>query len=72
MDDFDRAADAEMLDRDLALSKARSCADSPSPTGFCLWCSEPVEDGLRWCRAANPNESCMQQWDHDRKRRAAQ
>lgn len=72
MDQFDAATEREMMDRDLAIARARSVAGEAIATGRCLWCDEPVEDGLRWCRPTNPGESCMQEWDYDRKRRATQ
>ena len=69
MDPFDAATEIEMRDRDLAIAAASRGASGPKATGRCLWCDEPVVEGLRWCPATNPGESCMAEWEYAESRR---
>ena len=41
------------------LSKSRK-PEGPKATGFCLFCDEPLDDGLRWCNAA-----CRNDWEKE-------
>lgn len=59
MDQFDQATELETQDRELALSRARNCADGPQATGRCLWCDSPLADGHRWC-----NATCRDDWQY--------
>lgn len=34
------------------------------PTGYCLYCGEPLENGRRFC-----NRECMLEWERERKLR---
>ena len=47
-DDFDRASDREMLDRELSIAQARAKNQPIKWTGFCLNCNERLEIG-RFC-----------------------
>ena len=67
MDQFDAATEIEMRDRELSIKRRR--VEGPKATGACLWCNEPVADGLRWCPATNPGESCMAEWEYAESRR---
>lgn len=64
MDDFERAAELEMMDRDIAIAQARRAAADGGAlggavaSGACLWCEELVADGVRWCSA-----ECRDWWD---------
>jgi hypothetical protein len=55
MDESDRA-DAE-VERTLAEALRAKKPEGPSPTGFCFWCDEPVEDTRRWC-----SPGCRDAW----------
>jgi len=54
-DDIDRGCDLEQRYRDAALTIRKP--EGPKPTGECLWCGEPVDDGRRWCGVA-----CRDRW----------
>lgn len=69
MNQFDAAAALEMAERDLAIAAARQWQSGPKATGRCLWCDEPAAEGLRWCPATNPGESCMAEWEYAESRR---
>lgn len=49
---------AERLERELAALVERQARRGPSPTGRCLWCGEPADDGRRWCDA-----DCRDDWE---------
>lgn len=55
MTDDDLATQREEQDRELALRQRRPAG--PVPTGACLNCDEPVEEGVRWCDA-----DCQHDW----------
>ena len=38
----------------------------PEPTGWCLYCREPLEEGLRWCDA-----ECEREWEYEQARMRA-
>ena len=65
MDEFDRATEAEMRDRDMAIEAASRKKRGPEATGECLWCGDAIErlgEGLRWCCV-----ECRNDWaEHDR------
>lgn len=50
-----RVADL-MLQADLA--QARQCKPVAEATGFCLNCTEPLPDGVRWC-----DSDCQLDWE---------
>lgn len=50
MDDFDRASDREMADRELSIAQARAKNQPIKFTGFCIYCNERIERG-RYCSA---------------------
>ncbi len=55
-DMFDLASEREEMDRTIALRVRKP--EGPKPTGRCLWCDEPVEEGRRWCDAG-----CRTDWE---------
>ncbi len=56
-DIFDLATEREEMDREIALRVRKP--EGPKPTGRCLWCDEPVEEGRRWC----PGVECRDMWE---------
>lgn len=36
---------------ELSVLLARRLPQGPAPTGYCLWCGEPLMDARRWCSA---------------------
>jgi len=56
MDQLDLASALEERNRHTAVAVRKP--EGPKPTGECLWCGEPVEDGRRWC-----NFSCLSCWE---------
>lgn len=48
----------ERLEREMERLMKRRAAAGPQPTGFCLWCGEPLRHPLRWCDAA-----CRDEWE---------
>ncbi len=61
---FDLATEREEMDRDIALRVRKP--EGPKPTGVCLWCGEPVEEGRRWCDAF-----CRNGWERVKASREA-
>ncbi len=59
-DIFDLATEREEMDREIALAVRKP--EGPRPTGYCLYCEEPVEDGRRWCVGVE----CRNAWDRIR------
>lgn len=55
MDEADIANDRAEVDLQRALQVRRP--EGPLATGACLWCSEPVPQGFRWC-----NRECRDYW----------
>lgn len=47
-DEADLTAEREQYNYELSLKKSRK-PEGPKPTGFCLFCEEPLPDGARWC-----------------------
>jgi hypothetical protein len=37
--------------------------EGPAPTGWCLWCEDPVENPKRWCCA-----ECRDHYEHAARR----
>lgn len=62
-DDCDIAAENEQLHREYALLNRRS-QKAVMPTGFCLWCSEPLPGDRRFC-----DSECRDDWQHHNRRR---
>ena len=61
MADFcDLATEREEMDREIALALRKP--EGPQPTGACLWCDEPVEEGRRWCIGVE----CRNLWERRR------
>jgi hypothetical protein len=50
MDDFERASDREMADRELSIAQARAKNQPIRYTGRCLYCNEQITVG-RYCSA---------------------
>jgi len=61
-DEFDRASDREMMDRELSIAQARSKNQPIKFTGRCLYCNEQIKAG-RFC----PQEDCGEQWEFEQK-----
>lgn len=59
MADVADRADGE-IDRAVLESRRKVLPAGPQPTGWCLWCEEPVEDHARWCSI-----ECREDWDKD-------
>jgi hypothetical protein len=57
-DEVDRANDLAQQLLDAAIAAAKKKPNSPKPTGACLWCSEPLPDGRRWC-----SPECRDEWE---------
>jgi hypothetical protein len=62
-DEVDLAADH--MERELAALMASRRATGPHPTGFCLFCAEPLEGVLRFC-----GPDCRDGFDAEEKARA--
>ncbi|WP_274585342.1 hypothetical protein V9W64_10550 [Neisseria leonii] len=64
-DELDLASEREELMRQSALYRqSKAAVREAEPTGSCLYCEEPLSDGLRWC-----NADCRDDWERERKRR---
>lgn len=63
-DEFDRASDREMADRELSIAQARAKNQPLKFTGFCLSCNERLEIG-RFCFGGECKE------DYEREQRIA-
>lgn len=62
-DPLDIASDREQMFRENALRIKKP--EGPTPTGFCLWCEEPLaNDFSRWCSAEHRDA-----YEHDMRRR---
>lgn len=64
-DEADRA-EAE-IERDLAEALRRRRPAGPEPTGWCLYCGEPLAAEQRWCVGTE----CRAAWEWEEARRAA-
>ena len=56
MDISDTATRHEELRREIALRERKP--EGPAATGLCLFCSEPVPPGHRWC-----DTDCRDDWE---------
>ena len=65
-DDFDRASDREMADRELSIAQARAKNQPLKFTGFCLYCNERITIG-RFCN--KDIEDCSDRWHFEQKMR---
>lgn len=65
MDEADRADNERERDLAEALRKRRPAG--PVATGFCLYCGEPLDDGMRWCAGTD----CEREWEWEQQRKAA-
>ena len=63
-DDFDRASDREMADRELSIAHARAKNQPIKWTGFCLSCNERLEIG-RFCFGGE----CKEDYELDQRMR---
>lgn len=52
----DVTSDRDELMQPMLLAASRK-PEGPAPTGFCLYCDEPVGEGRRWC-----DSDCMGDW----------
>jgi len=56
MDVSDTATAREEIDRAIALQQRKPAG--PTPTGFCLFCDAPLDQGERWC-----DTDCRDDWE---------
>jgi len=61
-DDFDRASDREIADRELSIAQARAKNQPIKFTGFCLSCNERLEIG-RFCSGGE----CKEDWEREQR-----
>lgn len=61
MDDADLTQERQEREHDALMRASRKPA-GPQPTGRCLWCDEPVAEGVRWCCV-----DCRDEWQRGRK-----
>jgi hypothetical protein len=57
VDDLDRA-EIE-IEMELAEALRQRKPAGPQPTGFCHWCGDAVDNGMRWC-----DHSCEATWEY--------
>lgn len=64
MDDADKAqAQNEQLQRHMLTHSRRA---APQPTGFCLYCKEPVEKGRLFCdNKTDDDRGCHGDWEYE-------
>lgn len=62
MDDADLTTE-RMEREEMARRRSQSRYVGPEAIGECLWCSEPLSDGLRWC-----NADCRNWWEWSERR----
>lgn len=62
MDEADIAQ--AQLEREMTRLIAHRRETGPAPTGYCLWCGEPVPPTRRWC-----DVECRDAWERDHARR---
>lgn len=61
-DDIDRAQPE--MERAILEAMRKRKPQGPEPTGFCLWCEEPLDDHSRWC-----GPGCRDVWELLHRRR---
>ena len=64
MDDFDRAQEVEMLQREVSLANALRAQLVLAPRGECLFCEEPLPYPHRFCDA-----DCTRGWEREQEAR---
>lgn len=64
MDEADRASQQEEANLADALRRSTKPA-GPKPTGYCLFCDEPLCERLRWC----PGMDCRERYERERRLR---
>lgn len=64
-DEFDRASDIEMAQREFAIKNAKN-GKKIEATGHCLYCNAELPNQKRWC-----DEWCRDEWqmEEDAKKR---
>jgi hypothetical protein len=60
MDDADMAQ--ERIEREEKLRLKARAPEGPTAVGYCLFCSQPLRSGLRWCDA-----ECRDAWEMSRR-----
>lgn len=58
MDDIDIASEREQMETQRAIDAARKCKPASIACGYCLFCGDAVEDGMRWC-----SPECRDDWE---------
>jgi hypothetical protein len=61
-DDLDRAENE--IEMELAEALRQRKPAGPAPIGYCHWCGDAVEVGMRWC-----DHSCEATWEYVEGRR---
>lgn len=56
-DELDRAE--EEIEMELAEALRQRKPYGPAPTGYCHWCGDAVEVGMRWC-----SHECEDPWEY--------
>lgn len=62
-DDVDAANDNILLINEAFISRARRIAPEVKATGECLYCTEVVGEGKRWC-----DTDCRDGWEREKRR----
>lgn len=57
MDEADITGERAEYDHQINLQISRK-PEGPQPTGYCLFCAEPVEHPRRWC-----SSDCREDWE---------
>ena len=55
-DEIDLANDLLQQMIDAGIKQAQGNINTHNESGQCIWCSEPVQDGRRWCSADCRND----------------
>lgn len=63
-DDADKADGSMDVLVNAAIKLVSARPPEAKPTGFCLFCGDPVEAGRRWC-----SEDCYDDWELRRRKR---
>lgn len=61
MDEFDRASEAEQIDRDLCIAQARRYGGALLPVGACHYCDSLLRADKLFCDA-----ECRDEWERER------
>lgn len=62
-DDLDRAE--EEIEMELAEALRQRKPAGPAPTGYCHWCGDAIDNGMRWC-----DRACEASWEYETERKA--